>query len=75
MLQLQPLLIIGLFFRWNLDFAQLLPITLQHNIYVSIMIEHFSKLLEVVALPEKFNIRVAYAFLMRPPYASSIPKT
>ena len=62
---LQPLPIMGLGYRWSLDFAGPLPITKRHNKYVLVMIEHFSKWIELVALPDKFSERVAYAFLNR----------
>jgi hypothetical protein len=39
--QLQPLSIMGLGYRWSLDFAG--PVTPRHNKYVLVMIEHFSK--------------------------------
>jgi hypothetical protein len=48
--QLQPLPIMGLGYRWSLDFAGPLPMTLRHNKYVLVMIEHFSKWIELVAL-------------------------
>jgi hypothetical protein len=40
--QLQPLPIMGLGYRWSLDFAGPLPVTPRHNKYVLVMIEHFS---------------------------------
>jgi hypothetical protein len=48
--QLQPLSIMGLGYRWSLDFAGPLPVTPRHNKYVLVMIEHFSKWIELVAL-------------------------
>ncbi len=39
-------------YQWNLDFASLLNLTLQHNYYVLVMIEHFSKWLELMPLPD-----------------------
>ena len=50
-------------YRWSLDFAGPLPITKRHNKYVMVMIGHFSKWIELVALPNKFSEGVAYAFL------------
>jgi hypothetical protein len=61
--QLQPLPIMRLGYRWSLDFAGPLLITLRHNKYVLVMIEHFSKWIELVALPDKFSERTAYSFL------------
>ncbi len=52
---LQPLPIMGLGYRWSLDFAGPLPITKRHNKYVLVMIEHFSKWIELVALSNKFS--------------------
>jgi hypothetical protein len=62
---LQPLPIMGLGCRWSLDFAGPLPVTPRHNKYVLVMIEHFSKWIELVALPDKFNEGAAYSFLDR----------
>ena len=59
---LQPLSIMGLGYRWSLNFAGPLPITKRHNKYVLVMIEHFSKWIELVALPDKFSEGAAYAF-------------
>jgi hypothetical protein len=52
---LQPLPIMGLGYRWSLDFAGPLPVTPRHNKYVLVMIEHFSK----------FSKGAAYSFLDR----------
>jgi hypothetical protein len=49
--QLQPLPIMGLGYQWNLDFASPLNLTPRHNRYVLVMIEHFSKWLELMSLP------------------------
>ena len=61
--QLQPLPIMGLGYRWSLDFAGPLPLTIRHHRYVLVMIEHFSKWIELVALPEKASAGVALVFL------------
>ena len=63
--QLHPLPIMGLGYRWSLDFAGPLPVTSRHNRYVLVMVEHFSKWIELVALPDKYSEGVAYAFLDR----------
>jgi hypothetical protein len=63
--QLQPLPIMGLGYRWSLDFAGPLLVTPRHNKYVLVMIEHFSKWIELVALPDKFSEGAAYSFLDR----------
>jgi hypothetical protein len=48
---LSPLPIQGMFHRWSCDFAGELPQTSKGNVYIMIMIEHFSKWVELVALP------------------------
>jgi len=53
----------GLGYQWNLDFVGPLTLTPQHNQYVLVMIEHFSKWLELVPLPDCNSEGVAYAFL------------
>jgi transposase InsO family protein len=53
----------GLGYRWSLDFVGPLPVTPRHNKYVLVMIEHFSKWIELVALPDKFSEGAAYSFL------------
>ena len=62
---LQPLPIMGLGYRWGVDFAGPIPITKRHNKYVLVMIEHFSKWVELVALPDKSSEGAAYALLDR----------
>ncbi len=63
--QLHPLPIMGLGYRWSLDFAGPLPVTSRHNRYMLVMVEHFSKWIELVALPDKSSEGVAYSFLNR----------
>jgi hypothetical protein len=55
----------GLGYRWNLDFARPLPLMVQHNIYVLVMVEHFSKWIELVPFFDKSSEGVVYAFLDR----------
>jgi hypothetical protein len=55
----------GLGYRWSLDFAGPLPLIVRHNKYVLVMVEHFSKWIELVPFPDKFSKGVAYAFLDR----------
>jgi len=55
----------GLGYRWSLDFAGPLPLTVRHNKYVLIIVEHFSKWIELVPSPDKSSEGVAYAFLDR----------
>jgi len=40
---LHPLRIMGLGYRSSLDFERPLPLTVRHNRYVLVMVEHFSK--------------------------------
>ncbi len=63
--QLHPLPIMGLGYRWSLDFAGPLPLTVWHNRYVLVMVEHFSKWIELVPSLDKSREGVAYAFLNR----------
>ncbi len=42
-----------------------LPLTIRHNRYVLVMVEHFSKWIELVPSPDKSNEGVAYAFFDR----------
>jgi hypothetical protein len=55
----------GLGYRWGLDFAGPLPLTIRHNRYVLVMVEHFSKWIELVPSLDKSSEGVAYAFLDR----------
>jgi transposase InsO family protein len=55
----------GLGYRWSLDFAGPLPLTVWHNRYVLVMVEHFSKWIELVPSPDKSSEGIAYAFLDR----------
>jgi hypothetical protein len=48
-----PLLIQGMFYCWSCDLARKLPQTSRGNVYIMIMIEHFSKWVELVALLDK----------------------
>ncbi|OAE21603.1 hypothetical protein AXG93_939s1100 [Marchantia polymorpha subsp. ruderalis] len=64
-LELHPLPIMGLGYFWSLDFARPLPLTVRHHQYVLVMVEHFSKWIELVALRDKASDGVAYAFLDR----------
>jgi len=48
-----PLPIQGMFYRWSFDLIKKLPQTSKGNVYIMIMIEHFSKWVELVALPNK----------------------
>lgn len=63
--QLRPLPIMGLGYRWRLDFAGPLMTTSRETKYVLVMVEHFSKWIELVALPQNFVELAAAAFLDR----------
>jgi hypothetical protein len=52
-LTLSPLPIQGMFYRWSCDLVRELPQTSRGNVYIMIMIEHFSKWVELVALLDK----------------------
>ncbi len=59
-LHLQPLPIMGLGYRWSLDFVDPLNLTSRHNQYVLVMIEHFSKWLELVPLMDHSSEGVTF---------------
>jgi transposase InsO family protein len=63
--QLQPLPIMGLGYCWSLDFAGPLVVTPRGAKYVLVMVEHFSKWIEFVALPQNSVELAAAAFLDR----------
>jgi hypothetical protein len=52
-LTLFPLPIQGMFYRWSCDLVGELPQTSKGNVYIMIMIEHFSKWVELVTLLDK----------------------
>jgi len=55
----------GLGYCWSLDFVGPLPLTVRHNKYVLVMVEHFSNWIELVPSPDKSSEEVVYAFLDR----------
>ena len=55
----------GLEYRWSLDFAGPLTITPRGIKYVLVMVEHFCKWIEIVALPQNSSKLAAMAFLDR----------
>jgi hypothetical protein len=63
--QLHPLPIMGLGYHWSLDFVGPLLLTIWHNRYVSVMVEHFSKWIELVPSPDKSSQGITYAFFDR----------
>ncbi len=62
---LSPFPIQGMFYRWSCDLARELPQTSKINVYIMIMIEHFSKWVEPVALPDKSSHSTSQAFLQQ----------
>jgi len=55
-----------MFYRWSCDLAgELPPKHLGGNVYIMIMIEHFSKWIELVALPDKSSRSTSQAFLQQ----------
>ncbi|OAE22762.1 hypothetical protein AXG93_2035s1460 [Marchantia polymorpha subsp. ruderalis] len=63
--ELHPLPIMGLGYRWSLDFAGPLPLTVRQHLYVLVMVEHFFEWIELVALPNKASEGTVYAFFDR----------
>ena len=60
---LHPLPIRGMFYRWSCDLAGPLPTSKgAHNRFIMVMIEHFSKWIELVALQQKTARCTAAAF-------------
>jgi len=62
-LTLSPFFIQGMFYRWSCDLARELPQTSRGNVYIMIMIEHFSKWVELVTLPDKSSHSTSQVFL------------
>jgi hypothetical protein len=62
-LALSPLPIHGMFYRWSCDLAGKLPQISKGNVYIMIMIEHFSKWVDLVALLHKSSHRTSHVFL------------
>ncbi len=62
-LMLSPLFIQSMLYRWSCDLVGKLPQTSKGNVYIMIMIEHFSKWVELVALPNKSSHNTNQTFL------------
>jgi hypothetical protein len=60
---LSPLPIQGMFYCWSCDLTGKFPQTSTGNFYIMIMIEHFSKWVELVALPNKSSHNTSHTFL------------
>jgi hypothetical protein len=54
-----------MFYRWSCDLVRKLPQTSKGNVYIMIMIEHFSKWVELVALSDKSSHNTNHAFLQQ----------
>ena len=63
--ELRPLPIEGMFYRWGVDLTGPFPTTPTGNRYVMVMIEHFSKTLELAAIPAKDAEHTRAVFLQR----------
>lgn len=59
---LYPLPIEGLFYRWGVDLCGPFAATGRGNVYIMICIEHYSKHLELIAMPNKKASTCAAAF-------------
>ncbi len=62
-LTLSPLPIQGMFYHWSCDLAKNLPQTFRGNVYIMIMLKHFSKWVELVMLRDKSSHSTNQAFL------------
>ncbi len=62
---LSPQPIQGMFYRWSCDLAGELPQISRGNVCIMIMIEHFSKWVELVALLDKSSHSTSQAFLQQ----------
>jgi len=54
-----------MFYRWSCDLVGKLPQTSRGNVYIMIMIKHFSKWVELVALLDKSSHSTSHAFLQQ----------
>jgi hypothetical protein len=54
-----------MFYRWSCDLVGELPQTSRGNVYIMIMIEHFSKWVELVALSDKSSHNTNQVFLQQ----------
>ncbi|GIL83832.1 hypothetical protein Vretifemale_12544, partial [Volvox reticuliferus] len=60
--ELNPLPISGLFYRWGVDLCGPFDRTSRGNVYTMICIEHFSKYVVMIPLPDKQAEHTAFAF-------------
>jgi hypothetical protein len=54
-----------MFYQWSCDLVGELPQTSKGNVYIMIMIEHFSKWVELVAFPDKSSHNTNQIFLQQ----------
>jgi len=54
-----------MFYHWSCDLVAELPQTSKGNVYIMIMIEHFSKWVELVVLPDKSSHNTSHVFLQQ----------
>jgi glycerol uptake facilitator-like aquaporin len=54
-----------MFYCWSCDLAKELPQTSRGNVYIMIMIEHFSKWVKLVVLSNKSSDSTSQAFLQQ----------
>jgi hypothetical protein len=64
-LTLFPFPIQGMFYGWSCDLTRELPQTSRGNVYIMIMIEHFSKWVKIVMLLDKSSHNTSQAFLQQ----------
>jgi len=62
---LSPLPIQDMFYCWSCDLARELTQTSRSNVYIMIMIEHFSKWVKLVTLLDKSSHNTSHAFLQQ----------
>ncbi|KAJ9527864.1 hypothetical protein QJQ45_005505 [Haematococcus lacustris] len=60
--QLSPLPVQGLFYRWGVDLAGPLPRTHRGHEYLMVCIEHLTKHVELVPIPDRLASTTAYHF-------------
>ena len=60
--ELQPLPVSGLMYRWGVDLCGPFPQTSRGNLYCMVAVEHYSKHIELVPLPNKEAKTTAAAF-------------
>ena len=58
----RPSPITSLGYGWNLDFTRPLSITKRDTKYILVMTKHYSKWIELLALPNNFNKGTTYVF-------------